>query len=318
MITLEDSYRFCAQAVERHYENFPVASRLLPPETRPSIAALYAFARAADDFADEEPETEKALELLAGWRTLLYQASEGPVDHPVFRALSDVMARTKVPVEWLDNLIRAFERDRVIVRHQTFEDLIFYSTLSANPVGRLLLWIHGFRSESLFARSDAICTALQLANFWQDVAVDWKKGRIYIPLEELKVAGIPESALEGPVNTEEFRMRAQCLKNRLFAYTAGLFSTGLPLPKAVGGRVGIELSLVWKGGVTILRKGWDPARPLLERPLLTKGSWLKALFLPLSQKSLDRTLSSLPDKPEMDRLFARGRAVYEGKATECL
>ena len=315
MIDLESSYQYCARVVHDHYENFPVASRLLPASTRPSIAAIYAFARAADDFADEEPDTGRALELLSGWRRLLYQAAEGPVDHPVFRALSDVIQRTGVPVEWLDHLIMAFERDRTIVRHQTFEDLLAYSVLSANPVGRLLLWIHGIRSERLFARSDAICTALQLANFWQDIAVDWLKGRVYVPQEELRTAGIPESALADPLNTEEFRQREQLLKDRLFAYTAGLFSTGIPLPSAVGGRVGLELSLVWKGGVTILRKGRDPARLLLERPLLTKGTWIGALFLPLSRTTLDKTLRTLPERREMDRLFERGRAVYEGKAS---
>ena len=315
MIELASSYSYCTSVVESHYENFPVASRLLPTSTRPAIAALYAFARAADDFADEEPDTGRALELLAGWRTLLYKAAEGPVDHPVFRALSDVIARYRVPVEWLDHLIMAFERDRRIIRHETFEDLLEYSVLSANPVGRLLLWIHGTRSESLFARSDAICTALQLANFWQDIAVDWLKGRVYVPQEELREAGIPESALANPLNTEEFLSCEQRLKDRLFAYTAGLFSTGIPLPSAVGGRVGLELSLVWKGGVTILRKGRDPRRRLLERPVLTKGTWLRTLFLPVSRTTLDRTLQTLPDKAEMERLFERGRAVYEGKAS---
>ncbi len=315
MIDLESSYQYCARVVSDHYENFPVASRLLPASTRPSIAAIYAFARAADDFADEEPDTSRALALLAGWRTLLYRAAEGPVDHPVFRALSDVIRRTGVPVEWLDHLIMAFERDRTVVRHETFDDLIAYSVLSANPVGRLLLWVHGIRSEALFARSDAICTALQLANFWQDIAVDWLKGRVYVPQEELSAVGIPESALADPLNTEEFRLREQHLKNRLFAYTAGLFSTGIPLPAAVGGRVGLELSLVWKGGVTILRKGQDPARRLLERPILTKRIWLRALFLPVSVTTLDKTLRTLPDLPEMERLFERGRAVYEGKAS---
>ena len=315
MIDLESSYRYCAQVVESHYENFPVASRLLPARMRPSIAAIYAFARAGDDFSDEEPDTGRALELLSGWRTLLYQAAEGPVDHPVFRALSDVISRTQIPVQWLDNLLMAFERDRVIVRHRSFEDLLTYSRLSANPVGRLLLWIHGIRSEALFARSDATCTALQLANFWQDVSVDWQKGRVYIPQEELEIAGVPESALADPKNTPEDRAREQILKNRLFAFTAGLFSTGIPLPAAVGGRVGLELSLVWKGGVTILRKGWDPHRRLQERPVLTKGVWFKALFLPISRASLETTFSLLPDRPAMEKLFERGRAVYEERTS---
>ena len=315
MISLEDSYRYCAQVVENHYENFPVASRLLPARTRPAIAVLYAFARAADDFADEEPDTATALSLLAGWRTLLYQAALKPVDHPVFRALSDVIAHYDLPVLWLDHLIMAFERDRSIVRHKTYDDLLFYSTLSANPVGRLLLWIHGVRSEALFFRSDAICTALQLANFWQDISVDWKKGRVYVPTDELQAAGLSEEDLAAQDPGRDLLVRQQHLKDRLFAYTAGLFSTGIPLPASVRGRLGLELSLVWKGGIVILEKGQDPSRRLIDRPVLKKSDWIRALFRPLSMATLSRTLDTLPGKDEARALFQRGRAVYEEKAT---
>jgi len=314
MISLEESYLYCQRAVENHYENFPVASRLLPARTRPAIAVIYAFARAADDFADEEPDTKKALDLLSGWRDLLYRAAREPVDHPVFLALSDVIRNYELPVLWLDHLIMAFERDRTVVRHKTFDDLLYYSTLSANPVGRLLLWIHGVRSEPLFARSDAICTALQLANFWQDVSVDWEKGRVYVPADEILCAGLVEEDLTIPDPGPDLRRRQQHLKDRLFAYTAGLFSTGIPLPGAVGGRLGLELSMVWKGGVTILRKGQDPNRPIRERPVLSKSDWFRTFFLPVSRQSLDRTLATLADKKEAADLFEKGRKVYEGKA----
>lgn len=314
MISLEASYAYCASVVKGHYENFPVASRLLPARTRPAISAIYAFARTADDFADEEPDTDTALRLLSEWRALLYRAADGPVDHPVFRALSDVIARTAVPVLWLDQLIMAFERDRTVLRHGTFEDLLFYSTLSANPVGRLLLWIHGVRSEPLFARSDAICTALQLANFWQDIAVDRDKGRIYVPEEEIRKAGLTEEDLAHPAPGPALRDRQQRMKDSLYAFTAGLFSTGVPLPSAVGGRLGIELALVWKGGVTILEKGREPSRRISDRPILGKRDWIRALLLPVSDTSLLRTLGRMPDQETARTLFGRGQAFYGEKA----
>jgi squalene synthase HpnC len=314
MIPLDRSYLYCKETVESHYENFPVASRLLPARTRPAIAVLYAFARAADDFADEEPDTDKALSLLSGWRELLHRAAGGPVDHPVFRALSDVIARYDLPVPWLDHLIMAFERDRTVVRHKTYEDLLYYSSLSANPVGRLLLWIHGVRSEPLFARSDAICTALQLANFWQDIPVDWEKGRVYVPTEELRAAGLSEEDLTAPDPGEALLRRQQHLKDRLFSYTAGLFSTGIPLPRAVRGRVGLELALVWKGGVTILDKGRDPTRRIADRPVLGKADWIRALFLPVALRSLEGRISALSGRAEAEELFRKGRSVYEEKA----
>lgn len=314
MITLEASYRACEEAVANHYENFPVASRLLPKRTRPAIAAIYAFARSADDFADEEPDTGTALSLLAGWRDLLNRAAREPVDHPVFRALSDVIARYDLPVSWLDHLIMAFERDRTIVRHPTFGNLIDYSTLSANPVGRILLWIHGVRSEPLFARSDAICTALQLANFWQDISVDFAKGRIYVPGTELLAVGLQEEDLVRPDPDKGLLARQQHLKDRLFAYTAGLFSTGIGLPRAVRGRLGLELALVWKGGMTILGKGRDPDRRIIDRPVLRKADWFRALFLPVSLRTIERSLISLDNREEARSLFEEGRKVYQGKA----
>jgi len=314
MISLEASYRHCQEVVASHYENFPVASLLMPARTRPAIAALYAFARAADDMADEVEDRETSLSLLSGWRSLLLEAQRGPVDHPVFRALSDVIARYELPVLWLDQLIQAFERDRTVVRHERFEDLLFYSTLSANPVGRLLLWINGFRGEPLFARSDAVCTALQLANFWQDISVDRLKGRIYVPLSEIALCGLSEETLFASSPDRDLVRRHQRLKDRLYAYTAGLFSTGVPLPRAVGGRIGIELALVLRGGVTILEKGRDPRRPIMERPVLTKGIWIRSLFRSLSEATLEGSLSGLSDPGEARELFLRGRAVYGKKA----
>ena len=314
MISLEESYRHCQEVTASHYENFPVASLLMPARTRPAISALYAFARAADDMSDEVPDTDTSLSLLAGWREPLQQAQKGPVDHPVFRALADTIQRFDLPVLWLDHLIQAFERDRTVVRHESFEDLIFYSTLSANPVGRLLLWINGYRDESLFAMSDAVCTALQLANFWQDISVDRKKGRLYVPLAELRASGLDEESLFSSSPDADMSRRQQRLKDRLFAYTAGLFSTGVPLPRAVGGRIGLELALVLRGGVTILEKGQAPGRPVTLRPVLTRGTWMASLLRSVTLARLETPLGRLSVPDEARELYRRGRAVYQDKA----
>ncbi|MHB1757499.1 MAG: squalene synthase HpnC [Leptospirillum sp.] len=269
MISLTDSFSYCKQMAESHYENFPVASSLLPKSTRLPIAVIYAFARTADDFADEIPDTREALAKLSDWRELLFQAAIGPVDHPVFRALSDVIREFSLPVEWLDHLIRAFERDRVVTRHQSFVDLLGYSRLSANPVGRLLLWVHGYRDEALFKSSDAICTALQLANFWQDIDVDRKKDRIYVPKDELAACHLSEKEL-----FELSDERHLMLLKRLDGFTGGLFYRGRDLPSKVGFRLSLELRLVLLGGLGILKMGCNPERKIRERPVLRKSDWI--------------------------------------------
>lgn len=270
MISLADSFSYCKQMAESHYENFPVASGLLPKSTRLPIAVIYAFARTADDFADEIPDAREAFEKLSMWRELLFRSAKGPVDHPVFRALSDVIREFSLPVEWLEHLIRAFERDRVVTRHQSFVDLLGYSRLSANPVGRLLLWVHGYRDESLFKSSDAICTALQLANFWQDIDVDRKKDRIYVPMDELVACQLSEEDLFGLADERHLK-----LLKRLDLFTGGLFYRGRDLPPKVAFRLSIELRLVLLGGLGILKMGCNPVRKISERPVLRKAHWIR-------------------------------------------
>ncbi|KGA94158.1 squalene/phytoene synthase family protein [Leptospirillum ferriphilum] len=299
MITLEESYRQCMVLTRSHYENFPVASVLLPAQTRPAIAVIYAFARCADDFGDEEPDTVRSLELLAGWRDLLHASVKGPVDHFVFRALRDVIERFEIPVQWLDNLIMAFERDRTIVRHPTFSDLMTYSRLSANPVGRLLLWIHGYRDEELLTMSDAICSALQLANFWQDIGLDREKGRIYVPLSELSDCGLDESSLY-----EGLDARHEKLKKHLRSYTMGLFMAGRELPSRLSGRLSLEIALVLAGGVRILEAGTRPGRSLLHRPVLRKTDWALDIV---------RVVSGtwrFPQQDSEDGIFQEGFRVF--------
>ena len=306
MIALSESYRQCMELTQSHYENFPVASILLPGKTRPAISVIYAFARCADDFGDEEPDTVRSLELLAGWRELLYSCQKGPVDHFVFRALHDVIERFEIPVQWLDDLIRAFERDRTIVRHPTFSDLMTYSRLSANPVGRLLLWIHGYREEELFRMSDAICSALQLANFWQDIGVDREKGRIYVPLSELSASGLDETSLYE--RTDE---RHEELKRRLRSSTMGLFAAGRGLPGRLSGRLSLEIALVLAGGVRILDAGTRPGRCLLFRPVLRKKDWALDFLRVVSG------LWRFPERDPEDGLFREGfREFFPSKGQE--
>ncbi|MHB1926184.1 MAG: squalene/phytoene synthase family protein [Leptospirillum sp.] len=299
MITLEESYRRCMELTRSHYENFPVASVLLPAKTRPAISVIYAFARCADDFGDEEPDTVRSLELLAGWRELLYRSREAPVDHFVFRALHDVIVRFDIPVQWLDNLIMAFERDRTIVRHPTFNDLITYSRLSANPVGRLLLWIHGYRDEERLRMSDGICTALQLANFWQDIGVDREKGRIYVPLSELAAAGLDETTLYAPNDG-----RHEELKRRLRSYTLGLFDSGRELPSRLSGRLSLEIALVLAGGIRILDMGTRPGRSLTARPVLGRANWITEGLRVFTG------LWRFPRLDEADPLFQEGARAF--------
>ena len=192
---LEAAYSACRRLARTHYENFPVASLLVPRDKRDALAAIYAFARAADDFADE-PGVEGRLEALAGWRHRLYQCVEGESDHPTFVALGDTIHKHRLSVSNLDNLLRAFEMDVTVRRQQNCDSLLLYSTCSANPVGRLMLELFHHRDPELFALSDNICTALQLTNFWQDVRIDLERDRVYLPLDDLARFGLSVDILK--------------------------------------------------------------------------------------------------------------------------
>lgn len=265
-VTLKDARQFCTRLAEIHYENFPVG-RWVRKELRPHVHTIYAFARMADDFADEAQHTGKRLERLSKWRENLFKAKEGKADHPVFIALADTIEKFDIPLSWLDDLIKAFELDVQKNRHPDFESLISYAQCSANPVGRLVLWIHGYRDEKLFLLSDAICSALQFANFWQDIAVDWKKDRVYLPSQDMKKFGYAEADLEKGIVNQAFCNLLQFEMDR----TWELFLKGRLLCDLVDGRLKPELRLVWCGGTRILEKikeaNFDvfQKRPQLER-----------------------------------------------------
>lgn len=273
-----EAYAHCATIVRGHYENFPVASMLLPAKLRPSVAAIYAFARAADDFADEPGYTQdQRLKLLDDWHAELLRAADGEATKPVFIALADTLRRHRIPVELLAALLSAFKQDVVKHTYADFTELRDYCSRSANPVGRLILHLFGYQPQlhpELFALSDEICTGLQLANFWQDVAVDLKKPRVYLPQEELRTFGYsPELLTEHRCN-DNFRKLMAFQVDR----TERLLRHGSQLAELVRGRLRFELRLTCLGGLRILSKiralDYDT---LHTRPTLSAGDKLTLL-----------------------------------------
>ena len=252
----EAAYAACLRLARQHYENFPVASRLMPPASRPHIAAIYAFARMADDFADEGHESpESRLARLDDWRERLHAAAAGrpTVDgnadaSHVFTALAETLAELRLDVALFDDLLSAFRQDVVTTRYETWERLLDYCRRSANPIGRLVLAVTGFRDEGLDARSDAVCTALQLTNFWQDLERDWAKGRLYVPLEIVRAARADERDLDARRMTPAWRTALHEVAHR----TRGLFLDGRSVADGVTGRLKWELRATWLGGVRIL------------------------------------------------------------------
>ena len=256
---LEAAYAACRRLVRRHYENFPVASLLVPRDKRDALAAIYAFARSADDFADEAG-VEGRLEKLADWRRRLNACVEGEADHPTFLALGDTIQKHRLSASNLDNLIRAFEIDVTVNRHQNFESLLDYSTFSANPVGRLMLELFDHRDPELFALSDNICTALQLTNFWQDVRIDLERNRVYLPLDDLTRFDLSvdflkrwklENAAQADSGMEERWRGLMALEAKR---TWQLFMDGKPLPERVVPQLRRQLRLTWLTGTSIMAR----------------------------------------------------------------
>src|SRR6185295_19448354 len=230
-----------------HYENFPVGL-WVPRARRRYVHAIYAFARAADDFADERMYEGMRAEKLDQWEARLHAAYEGQAEDPIFIALADTVRTLAIPKDLLLDLLSAFRQDTVQSRYTTWEELLDYCRRSANPVGRLVLLVFGYRDPDLPPLSDSICTGLQLANHWQDLAVDLRKDRIYAPRELLDRFGVKEWDLNAGTVTEEFRG----LMAELIARTRVLFERGRPLCDLVGRDLRFEMRLTWLGGTGIL------------------------------------------------------------------
>jgi squalene synthase HpnC len=255
-----------------HYENFPVASRLVPAALRPAVVAIYRFARGADDIADEGNDPPRArLEALDAYaRNLDSIGAGGTPEESPFTELAEAVRRHGLPLEPLRDLLSAFRQDVLTQRYATYAELADYCRRSANPVGRLMLHLFGV-SEAEGARcADAVCTGLQLANFWQDIASDWRKGRVYLPAEDLHRFGVSEAQIE------EGRCDARWTKLLAFEVDRSreLLNSGYPLSKRLRFRLGLELKLVVAGGLRILDRidavGGDVFR---HRPRLSARDW---------------------------------------------
>lgn len=285
-VNLAASYDACSRLARAHYENFPVASRLLPSGLRRHVAAVYAFARSADDIADEPGrQPVERLALLNDYRDRLTGGRPGDANgglrvpglaavpgHPapdlIFPALVDTIDRFGLPLSLFTDLLSAFEQDVTTTRYASWNDVLDYCRRSANPVGRIVLRLNGYRDDWLDAASDAVCTALQLVNFWQDLAVDWARGRLYVPADVWEPRGARLEDLDRGVWSEAWHASLGECGGR----TRVLFARGREVCDGVGGRLRYELRATWLGGSRILdgleEGGFDVfhARPSLGLP----------------------------------------------------
>ena len=248
--TTERAYAYCDEFVQAHHEIYPVASRLVPAEIRPHLMAVYAFARSADDFADEPAYEGRRNEALALWEDELNRAAHGEATHPVFVALADTMDRRDLPIPPFEDLLSSYRSDMDVRRYSTFSALRSYTARSADPVGRLLLALFGYRQPELVRYADEISTALQLTNFWQDVAKDAARDHVYLPAEDLHFFGVTEADIRALKPTKAIRdlLRYQVARTR------ALYERGRPLLGMLGNDLKLELGLIWLVGTTILEK----------------------------------------------------------------
>ena len=247
---LDQAQAYCRRLASTHYENFPVASLLLPRTLRQHFANVYAYCRWADDLGDETGDAGRSLELLAWWREQLGQCYAGQAEHPVFVALRQTIEEFQIPQQPFDDLVSAFEQDQHVRRYETFDELHDYCRRSADPVGRIVLHLCRNVSDDTFAWSDSICTGLQLANFWQDVARDFDIGRVYLPREDRQRFDYTDDDLEHRRTTPQFRalMQFEVDRAREFLLAGG------PLIPTMPGRLQVDIDMFVRGGLQILRE----------------------------------------------------------------
>jgi squalene synthase HpnC len=266
--SLADARAYCERLARSHYENFSVATWFLPAKLRPHFYSIYAYCRISDDLGDEVGNPQQSLVLLDEWEQELNACYAGAPRHPVFVALRPTILACGIPRDPFANLLTAFRQDQTITRYRTFDELLGYCVNSANPVGRLVLYACGYSDAERQQLSDFTCTALQLANFWQDVSVDYGKDRIYLPLEEMERYGVNEADIAGRRFSPAFRdlMRFEVERARDW------FSRGRPLLGMVDRDLAIDIALFSRGGEEILncieRQGYDVlrARPAISKP----------------------------------------------------
>lgn len=251
MSEASDAFDYCSKIALGHYENFPVGSWLIPKDKRKYVHAIYAFARTADDFADElRYSDDERVQLLTDWEKRLEECVTGAPRHPVFISVKEAVEKFNIPEALLKDLITAFKMDTINKRYKAMSDVLNYCHYSANPVGRIVLYLFEYKDPELHRLSDFICTALQLTNFWQDIATDLEKDRIYLPLEDMERFGYTVSDLKSRTLNDTFR---NLLSNKI-EFTRDLFKKGQPLCSSVGKRLSFELRAVWSGGMKILDK----------------------------------------------------------------
>ena len=266
---IEESIAYTRWLATHHYENFHVVSFLLPKRLHEDFYNVYSFCRWADDLGDEIGDTAESLRLLEWWRGETAQLYDrGEASHPVMVALRGTAERHQLPRAPFEDLIHAFVQDQTTKRYESLQDLYGYCRYSANPVGRLVLYLCGYRDAQRQSMSDATCTALQLANFWQDVSVDLGKGRIYLPLDVLRKHG----GSEADVVARRFTPGFGAAMAEMVAEARRLFAEGLPLARTVDRRLSLDLELFNRGGMKILDKveslGYDV---LARRPAISKA-----------------------------------------------
>ncbi|HKW76682.1 MAG TPA: squalene synthase HpnC [Terriglobales bacterium] len=265
--TVAEAQAYCEKLARTHYENFSVATWFLPKRLRQHFFNVYAYCRISDDLGDEVGDAKQSLELLDQWEAELNACYKGSPRHPVFVALAETVKQFNIPKHEFSDLLTAFRQDQTVTRFETFQDVLGYCHYSANPVGHLVLYLCGYSDAERQQLSDYTCTALQLANFWQDVHIDFLKGRIYLPLEDLRRFGVTENDIAKRRATVEFLdlMRFQVERARQW------FERGLPLAKMVGRELAIDIELFSRGGQEILnaieRQGFDVLR---KRPVISK------------------------------------------------
>jgi len=268
-----------------HYENFQIVSFLLPKRLHQDFYNVYSFCRWADDLGDEIGNTQQSLRWLAWWREELHAMYAGQARHPVFVALQSTVPEYSLPMQPFDDLITAFEQDQTVTRYRNFDELFHYCRYSANPVGRLVLGLCGYSDAERQALSDATCTALQLANFWQDVIVDLEKDRVYLPLDLLAAHHYPVEALFARRFDDHFRAAMK----EAVDVARGLFLKGLPLADSVNRRLAIDLELFSRGGLRVLEKiekqDYDVLRA---RPAISKVERVGLLLGALTRRAFSR------------------------------
>ncbi len=304
-VTRDEALGYCARLTATHYENFSVVTRLTPREHRPAFRSIYAFCRWSDDLGDELGDPVRSLELLGWWRGELCAMYEGRATHPVMIALRETVESYGIPVAPFEALISAFEQDQSITEYQSYEQLLDYCVRSANPVGHLVLYIAGSYNPANARLSDATCTALQLANFWQDVARDLAIGRIYLPRQDRERFGVADRDLRALRFTAEFAALMRFEVER----TRGLFADGRPLVGRMPRALAVDVDLFTRGGLAILdrieARGFDVlgARPSLSR-------WTKV-------RLLARAVAAMSMARLRDRVAGRERASMGAGAARC-